>query len=292
MNDGHTDPQHEGILETRNRLVQSSSSPRHQRVPSSATASTRHHADAPCRARTARIQSSYLERSPFKIGTEAAISLDREIPRNWRFASEEDEQKPLDACNPHLRAIVVAMLDTACRPGELLSLQWRDVNLARKELTVRAEKAKTRTERLIPISTRLHAILEMRKVGPDGADAFVFGDATGAQVKSVRTAWENARTTAGLTGLQLRDLRHEAGSRFEEAGVAVVYVSKLLGHTNLSTTSRYLNIHRRGLHAAMEKLEAHRPAVAQPLHKREKRRSAHRRNFRRSPASKPSISIS
>ena len=49
----------------------------------------------------------------------------------------------------------------------------------------------------------------------------------------------------------------------------MVYVSNLLGHTNLSTTSRYLNIHRRGLQAAMEKLEAHRPAVAQPLHKRE-----------------------
>jgi integrase len=86
-------------------------------------------------------------------------------------------------------------------------------------------------------------------------------------VKSVRTAWENACDRAGLTGLQLRDLRHEAGSRFEEAGVPVTLVSKILGHNNLTTTSRYLNIHLRGLHAAMDKLEAHRPAVAQPLHK-------------------------
>ena len=51
-----------------------------------------------------------------------------------------------------------------------------------------------------------------------------------------------------------------------EAGVSVNYVSKILGHTNLTTTTRYLNIHRRGLHDAMQKLEAHRPAVAQPLH--------------------------
>jgi hypothetical protein len=43
-------------------------------------------------------------------------------------------------------------------------------------------------------------------------------------------------------------------------------VSKILGHANLSTTSRYLNIHRRGLQAAMQKLEEHRPAVAQGLH--------------------------
>ena len=86
----------------------------------------------------------------------------------------------------------------------------------------------------------------------------------------MRTAWENACERAGLSGVQLRDLRHEAGSRFEEAGVPVTFVSKILGHTNLTTTSRYLNIHRRGLHAAMQKLEQHRPAVAQPLHKAEK----------------------
>ncbi|HYT68223.1 MAG TPA: tyrosine-type recombinase/integrase [Vicinamibacterales bacterium] len=39
----------------------------------------------------------------------------------------------------------------------------------------------------------------------------------------------------------LRDLRHEAASRFEEAGVLTTDVSKFLGHRNLSTTTRYLN---------------------------------------------------
>ena len=106
---------------------------------------------------------------------------------------------------------------------------------------------------------------------PDGnafpSDAYVFCDEIGRRVKSLRTAWNRAARAAGLKGFQLRDLRHEAGSRFDEAGVPISYVSKLLGHTNLSTTSRYLNIHRRGLQAAMQKLEEHRPAVAQALHK-------------------------
>jgi len=62
--------------------------------------------------------------------------------------------------------------------------------------------------------------------------------------------------------VQLRDLRHEARSRFDEAGVPVSYTSKILGHSNLGTTSRYLNIHRRGLHDATLKLEAHSPSVA------------------------------
>jgi integrase len=223
------------------------------------------------------IRKGYLERTPFKIGTEPAIALEKEIARAWRFGHEEDERRLLDAADPHLRAVIVALLDTACRVGEILSLQWRNVSLERRELVIEAVKSKTRTARIVPISTRLKAILEMRRTDPSGMefgpDAYVFGNEIGEQVKSIRASWERARAAAGLNDLQLRDLRHEAGSRFDEAGVPTNYVSKLLGHTNLTTTSRYLNIHRRGLQMAMEKLEQHRPelkAVAQPLHTDEK----------------------
>lgn len=216
------------------------------------------------------IRKGLIAKSPFKVGTEAAISLQKEIPRDWRFESEADEQKLLDAANPHLRAIILALLDTGCRLGELLSLQWRDVSLGKREISIRAEKAKTRTSRIVPISARLLATLEMRKLDPQGqefgSEMYVFGDVIGGRVKSVRTAWENATTAAGLDNVQLRDLRHEAGSRFDEAGVPISYTSKILGHSNLNTTSRYLNIHRRGLQEAMQKLESHRPAVAHTLH--------------------------
>lgn len=159
------------------------------------------------------------------------------------------------------------MLDTACRPGEILSLQCGDVSLMRHELTIRAEKEKTRRERIIPISSRLLAMLEMRRHDPAGReyspDAYVFGDALGRRIKSVNGAWKNAATKAGLKDFQLRDLRHEAGSRFDEAGVPIIYVSSLLGHSNLSTTSRYLNINRRGLHLAMQKFEESRQLAKQ-----------------------------
>ena len=90
----------------------------------------------------------------------------------------------------------------------------------------------------------------------------MFGNEVGEPITSVRIAWETARATAGLPDLH-RDLRHEAGSRFDEAGVSTNYVSKILGHANLSTTTRYLNIQRRGLHLAMEKLEANQALAAE-----------------------------
>jgi integrase len=151
------------------------------------------------------------------------------------------------------------MLETCCRPGEILSLQWQDVDLETRELTIRAEKAKTRRARRLPISSRLLAVLEMRRLDPSGKafppDAYVFGNRLGKRATSIRTAWENARDAAGLQGFQLRDLRHEAASRFEEAGVLTTDVSKFLGHRNLSTTTRYLNTTSRRLRLALMRVE-------------------------------------
>jgi len=134
---------------------------------------------------------------PLTEAQEPAIALEREIPRARRFEHEDDEQKLLDASDVHLRGVLVALLDTACRVGEVLSLQWKDVNLDRKEIVIEAVKAKTRTARIVPISTRLKGVLEMRRLDPAGKefgpDAYVFGDEVGERVGSVRIAWEAAR---------------------------------------------------------------------------------------------------
>jgi integrase len=83
----------------------------------------------------------------------------------------------------------------------------------------------------------------------------VFGNRLGKRATSIRTAWEHAREAAGLTGFQLRDQRHEAASRFEEAGVLTTDVSTFLGHRNLSTTTRYLNTTGRRLRLALMRVE-------------------------------------
>jgi integrase len=88
------------------------------------------------------------------------------------------------------------MLDTCCRPGELLSLQWQDVDLEQRLMTIRAENTKTGRGRVLPISTRLLAVLQMRRLDPSGnkfgPEAYVFGDELGRRAKSVRAMWERA----------------------------------------------------------------------------------------------------
>lgn len=166
---------------------------------------------------------------------------------------------------------------------------------------IEATKAKTRTTRIVPISSRLLGVLQLRQHRSEGErfplDAYVFGNEVGERIGSIREVWERTRDAAGFPGLQLRDLRHEAGSRFDDAGVPINYVSKILGHTNLTTTSRYLNIHRRGLQTAMQTLERHqqqkeeqdreeKKRVAQALHTGAKRPPANVPQTDEAPASK------
>jgi integrase len=57
-----------------------------------------------------------------------------------RLSEPDRRERLLNAANPHLRGVIVAMLDTACRPGEILSLRWVDVSVTRRELTIRARE--------------------------------------------------------------------------------------------------------------------------------------------------------
>jgi site-specific recombinase XerD len=48
-------------------------------------------------------------------------------------------------------------------------------------------------------------------------------------------------------------LRHEAGSRWLEAGVPLHHIKELLGHANISQTDTYLNAGRVALHDSIKR---------------------------------------
>jgi integrase len=213
------------------------------------------------------IENGHLEGTPFKRHSVTVVRLFKESERERRLQPGAGEQKSEEdrivvAANPHLRALITAALETGCRVGELLSLQWHQVRWDLNEIHLPSAKTKARRPRDLPMSQRLRAVLEMRRHGPDGGeypvDAYVFGDETGARVKSVKTAWWAACRKAGISGLTFHDLRREAGSRLLEGGVPPNIVQAFLDHANISTTSRYLKVTRQGMHAALKRFEAAR----------------------------------
>jgi len=179
----------------------------------------------------------------------------------------------LEPANQHLKDVIVGALETGMRKGELLSLQWKQVRWLQNDLYLPGAKTKARRDRKIPISSPLRDVLTRRHYGltegPNpqrfkfGPDHYVFGNEAGDRIQDVKTAWENVvlkahgskpkRTaTGGLPieqqaklaeiDLHFHDLRHEAGSRKLEAGWPLHAVSAFLGHANVTTTGRYLNV--------------------------------------------------
>ena len=198
--------------------------------------------------------------------------------RDRRLAPDE-ESTILAHAAPRLYRLIVAALETGCRLGELLSLQWHDVDLTRRELRIRAVHAKSRKVRHIPIVARLRAVLDMARHDPAGQPfgpaAHAFGDAVGHRLKSPKKAWATAvlkahghtptwvksslalasRDAYRAIDLHFHDLRHEAGSRWLEKGMPLHHVKELLGHASISTTDTYLNASRIHLHESMVRMD-------------------------------------
>ncbi|HJO37168.1 MAG TPA: tyrosine-type recombinase/integrase [Vicinamibacterales bacterium] len=205
------------------------------------------------------VRKKYLANNP--ISGDSDIRREK-IARRQRRLQGDEEDRLLAAANPRLQRLIVAALETGCRRKELLTLQWKDVDLGAGALRIQAEHAKDREARPIPISSRLAGVLEMGRTDPAGAPlgplAYVFGNEVGDPIGSPQTAWENACRKAGIADLRFHDLRHEAGSRFLEGRMPLHHVREMLGHASLSTTNTYLNVTGHDLRESMRRLDKER----------------------------------
>ena len=157
-------------------------------------ASTRNkHVQATTRMFRWAVRKGYLARS--SIEDSDTIRREKHAQRHRRLAPGE-EGALLAAVPAHLQRLIIAAIETGCRRGELLSLTWANVSIERREITIRAERSKTRTYRVLPVSGRLRGILVMAKLDPAGEEfgpaAYVFGDAVGERVGSFKRSWETA----------------------------------------------------------------------------------------------------
>jgi len=105
----------------------------------------------------------WLDYTPFERASTPIISKADETKRN-RVMSFDEEKKLLEACaddtpRAHLRPLIIAAVNTGARKGELLSLTWKDVDLASGIITIRALNTKTAQSRSLPISDRLSLML-------------------------------------------------------------------------------------------------------------------------------------
>jgi integrase/recombinase XerD len=143
------------------------------------------------------------------------------------------------------RAMVLVLLRTGMRIGELLNMLMEDVNLKERSIEIH-EAGKTGVGRVVYLSEdalrALQAWFKMRHT----QKSYVFY-AQGRHTMSypaARAMFHKYLDKAGLShkGYTLHCLRHTCASELLNAGMRLECVQQLLGHSNIEMTRRYARL--------------------------------------------------
>jgi integrase/recombinase XerD len=134
------------------------------------------------------------------------------------------------------------------RLREVLGLQVADIDSARMVLHVRHGKGAK--DRLVPMSPRLLAVLRAYWLAYRPASWLFYGLKRDRPLHggTVQRLCKRTARRAGLTKrIHPHTLRHSFATHLLEAGVDLLSVQKLLGHSHFHTTATYLHISQRRL---------------------------------------------
>jgi integrase len=155
--------------------------------------------------------------------------------------------------------LFVTAASTGCRRGELLALEWRDVDFQTGTITIsksleqtknglRIKSTKSGKARRFLLPSVARGVLLHRRnqqqenpIRPARIDrGLVFCSPEGTYYKPDQISSRIAEITAkaGLRGISLHSLRHGHASQLLSQGVPIPTVSKRLGHANPSITLR------------------------------------------------------
>ena len=132
------------------------------------------------------------------------------------------------------------------RHGEIISLKRNQVNLERS--TVFLPDTKNNEVRTVPLTNKAKEVFRQvmeHPVRPIDSDLLFFGE-PGRDGKrrpyTINRMWAEALQRAEIENLRFHDLRHEATSRFVEAGLSDQEVASITGHKSMQMLKRYTHL--------------------------------------------------
>ncbi len=156
-----------------------------------------------------------------------------------RWLTYEEQKKLLDACYDRewLKDVIIFDLNTGLRQGEIMNLQWSDIDMSRK--TVIIHKTKNKEKRTIPLNETVMELLKA-KSKVVSIKGYVFSQhGTELTRIKIQRQFSTALKRARITNFRFHDLRHTFATRLAQAGVDLYTISKLLGHKDIKMTQRY-----------------------------------------------------
>lgn len=193
-------------------------------------------------------QWELLKSNPFdKVGKIPRSKIER-----CRYLLPQESERLLNELfkpgNEWLRDVVIFARETGLRISNIVDLQWRQVDLSNKTITIEGHFTKTGKPLFIPMSRNVfHILSEIRRA--DRHEEVVFAKWHNRKKKYMRTITRRASQDfremcdgIGLEDFRFHDLRHDFCSRLVQAGQPLQVVQQLAGHTDIAMTQRYAHL--------------------------------------------------
>jgi len=186
-------------------------------------------------------------------------------PSKTFFLSREECDMLLANSSGVWHEIIFTALKTGLRRGELIALNWEDINWNNKTLTVWHSWCDCKKELITPKSNRerdirlideLYGMLLKRRQ----TTGFVFVDEKNQRISAGRLHREISKACkrAGIKEITCHTLRHTFASHLAMTGASLIAIQVLLGHSNIQMTMRYAHVSPSTLRETVGLLESTR----------------------------------
>ena len=212
------------------------------------------------------IKNEILEAAPFVPMLEE---------NNTRTGTVEpgDFERLLGCLPEYLKNPIEFLYRSAWRAGEMRSLQWKDVNLKVGEITLRPEKNKNKSTRVVAVSGKLLEVIERARASRRLDCMYVFHN-DGHPIGDFRKSWRAACKAAGLDKLLIHDLRRSGVTNMRRAGLPETVAMGISGHKTTSVFRRYDIKATRDMAEGLERLDTYLEVEADKTNVKPLRREA------------------
>ena len=190
----------------------------------------------------------WLERSPMD-----AVAKRKEPPGRVRYLGDAERDALLKAASGHpdLYLFLVLALSTGARKSEILTLEWRQVDMARRVIYL--ERTKNGERRTLPVVGPALALLQERAKVRHLSTPLLFPSHRDARKPiDLGKPWRDAIAAAGVENFRIHDMRHSCASYLAMAGVSMGVIAEILGHKSLQMTKRYAHLSTEHLAGVLE----------------------------------------
>ncbi len=201
---------------------------RDERLKTLSNQSVKHELGVINRALKHCIEAGYITNAPYV--KQPTIANNRSV----RLTPDQYAEL-LNKADPYLKNIIILLVETGMRRGELVKICKYNIDLANK--TINLINTKNGDDRLIPLSNKaIGALLYLMNQSINEERLIIWPE------RRITENFIKLCKGIGIDDIRLHDLRHEAVSRLFEKGLNMAEVSTISGHKDLSSLKRYTHI--------------------------------------------------